>query len=153
MAFGFFNKIKEGLEKTRKSFVKNVETVIIGYAEIDDDFLDDLEAVMLTSDLGPKTTAYLMKEIRRGVTEGVINNTGDVMPFMEDRITEMLVDQEDEITLHHPEVILVVGVNGVGKTTTNWQTTILRKVKRLSSLLEIHSVRRRRTNYPSGLTA
>jgi len=111
MAFGFFNKIKEGLEKTRKSFVKNVETVIIGYAEIDDDFLDDLEAVMLTSDLGPKTTEYLM-------TEGVINNTGDVMPFMEDRITEMLVDQEDEITLHHPEVILVVGVNGVGKTTT-----------------------------------
>ena len=79
MAFGFFNKIKEGLEKTRKSFVKNVETVIIGYAEIDDDFLDDLEAVMLTSDLGPKTTEYLMKEIRRGVTEGVINNTGDVM--------------------------------------------------------------------------
>ena len=60
MAFGFFNKIKEGLEKTRKSFVKNVETVIIGYAEIDDDFLDDLEAVMLTSDLGPKTTEYLM---------------------------------------------------------------------------------------------
>jgi len=118
MAFGFFNKIKEGLEKTRKSFVKNVETVIIGYAEIDDDFLDDLEAVMLTSDLGPKTTEYLMKEIRRGVTEGIINNTGDVMPFMEDRITEMLVDQEDEITLHHPEVILVVGVNGVGKTTT-----------------------------------
>ena len=118
MAFGFFNKIKEGLEKTRKSFVKNVETVIIGYAEIDDDFLDDLEAVMLTSDLGPKTTEYLMREIRRGVTEGIINNTGDVMPFMEDRITEMLVDQEDEITLHHPEVILVVGVNGVGKTTT-----------------------------------
>ena len=118
MAFGFFNKIKEGLEKTRKSFVKNVETVIIGYAEIDDDFLDDLEAVMLTSDLGPKTTEYLMKEIRRGVTEGIINHTGDVMPFMEDRITEMLIDQEDEITLHHPEVILVVGVNGVGKTTT-----------------------------------
>ena len=78
MAFGFFNKIKEGLEKTRKSFVKNIETVIIGYAEIDDDFLDDLEAIMLTSDLGPKTTEYLMKEIRRGVTEGIINNTGDV---------------------------------------------------------------------------
>ncbi len=119
MAFGFFDRIKEGLEKTRKSFVKNVESIVIGYAQIDDDFLDDLEAVMLTSDLGPKTTEYLMREIRRGVTEGIINNTGDVMPFMEDRITEMLVDQEDEITLHHPEVILVVGgVNGVGKTTT-----------------------------------
>ena len=118
MAFGFFDRIKDGLEKTRKSFVKNVESIVIGYAQIDDDFLDDLEAVMLTSDLGPKTTEYLMKEIRRGLTEGIINHTGDVMPFMEDRITEMLIDQEDEITLHHPEVILVVGVNGVGKTTT-----------------------------------
>ena len=118
MAFGFFNKIKEGLEKTRKSFVSNVERVIIGYAQIDDDFLDDLEAVMLQGDLGIKTTEYLMKEIRRGVTEGIINNTGEVMPFMEDRISEMLDAQEDDITLHHPEVILVVGVNGVGKTTT-----------------------------------
>ena len=70
MAFGFFDRIKDGLEKTRKSFVKNVESIVIGYAQIDDDFLDDLEAVMLTSDLGPKTTEYLMKEIRRGVTEG-----------------------------------------------------------------------------------
>ena len=56
MAFGFFDRIKDGLEKTRKSFVKNVESIVIGYAQIDDDFLDDLEAVMLTSDLGPKTT-------------------------------------------------------------------------------------------------
>ena len=83
MAFGFFDRIKDGLEKTRKSFVKNVESIVIGYAQIDDDFLDDLEAVMLTSDLGPKTTEYLMKEIRRGVTEGIINHTGDVMPFMD----------------------------------------------------------------------
>lgn len=118
MAFGFFNRIKEGLAKTRKSFVSNVERVIIGYAQIDDDFLDDLEAVMLTGDLGVKTTEYLMKEIRRGVTEGIINNTGDVMPFMEQRIEEILGAQEETLELHSPEVILVVGVNGVGKTTT-----------------------------------
>lgn len=118
MAFGFFNKIKQGLEKTRKNFIKNVETVIIGYAEIDDDFLDDLEAVMLGGDLGVKTTEYLMTEIRRGVTEGIINNTGDVLPFMQERISELLQDQEENQELHHPEVILVVGVNGVGKTTT-----------------------------------
>ena len=118
MAFGFFDRIKDGLEKTRKSFVKNVESIVIGYAQIDDDFLDDLEATMLVGDLGPKTTAYLMKEIRRGVTEGIINNTGEVMPFMEERITEMLGAQEEVLELHKPEVILVVGVNGVGKTTT-----------------------------------
>ena len=92
--------------------------MLLDYAEIDDDFLDDLEATMLVGDLGPKTTAYLMKEIRRGVTEGIINNTGEVMPFMEERITEMLGAQEEVLELHKPEVILVVGVNGVGKTTT-----------------------------------
>lgn len=118
MAFGFLNSIKDGLEKTRKQFVSNVEHVIIGYAQIDDEFLDDLEAVMLTGDLGVKTTDYLMKEIRRGVTEGIINDTRDVMPFMEARISEILDSQEEELPLHHPEVILVVGVNGVGKTTT-----------------------------------
>ena len=73
---------------------------------------------MLTGDLGPKTTTYLMKEIRRGVTEGIINNTNEVMPFMEERITEILGAQEEVLELHKPEVILVVGVNGVGKTTT-----------------------------------
>ena len=115
---GFFDNIKKGLEKTRKSFVANVEHIIIGYAQIDDDFLDDLEGTLLTSDLGPKTTGYLMKEVRRGVTEGIINDTRDVLPFMEDRITEILSAQEETLDLHHPEVILVVGVNGVGKTTT-----------------------------------
>ena len=118
MAFSFFDRVKAGLEKTKNNFVKKVETIVIGYAEIDDDFLDDLEATMLVGDLGPKTTAYLMKEIRRGVTEGSINNTGEVMPFMEERITEMLGAQEEVLELHKPEVILVVGVNGVGKTTT-----------------------------------
>ncbi len=118
MGMSFFNRIKKGLEKTRKSFVKSVETVVIGYAQIDDEFLDDLEAVMLTGDLGVKTTDYLMKEIRRGVTEGIINNTGDVLPFMEERIAELLGENEEQLEMHHPEVILVVGVNGVGKTTT-----------------------------------
>lgn len=118
MAFSFFDRVKAGLEKTKNNFVKKVETIVIGYAEIDDDFLDDLEATMLTGDLGPKTTTYLMKEIRRGVTEGIINNTNEVMPFMEEHITEMLGAQEEQLTLHKPEVILVVGVNGVGKTTT-----------------------------------
>lgn len=118
MAFSFFDRVKAGLEKTKNNFVKKVETIVIGYAEIDDDFLDDLEATMLVGDLGPKTTAYLMKEIRRGVTEGIINNTNEVMPFMEERITEILGAQEEVLELHKPEVILVVGVNGVGKTTT-----------------------------------
>ena len=84
MAFGFFNKIKEGLEKTRKSFVKNVETVIIGYAEIDDDFLemeiDYTWNIFRMSYSGNKAVMKKFKKISRylysyyGVTEKDIKN-------------------------------------------------------------------------------
>ena len=115
---GFFDKIKKGLGKTKASLIRNLETVVIGYAKIDDDFLDDLEAVLLTGDLGVRTTDYLMRQIRRGVTEGRISNTNEVMPYMEKIVADMLRDETPEEEPHHPEVILVVGVNGVGKTTT-----------------------------------
>ncbi|MDY6084867.1 MAG: signal recognition particle-docking protein FtsY [Dialister sp.] len=115
---GFFDKIKKGLTRTKESFVKNIETVVLGYAEIDDGFLDDLEMVLLSGDLGVRTTEYLMRQIRRGVEEGRINNTNEVMPFMEKIVTDMLTEKGREKEAHHPEVILVVGINGVGKTTT-----------------------------------
>lgn len=115
---GFFNAFSNALKDTKQKFTKTIEHVIIGYAEIDDDFLDDLEVAMITGDLGVKTTEFLMKEIRRGVTSGQIKNTGDVMPTIEACIKKLLGDQEEELELHSPEVILVVGVNGVGKTTT-----------------------------------
>lgn len=116
---GFFDKIKKGLARTKQSLIKNIETVVIGYAKIDDDFLDDLEAVLLTGDLGVRTTDYLMRQIRRGVTEGRISNTNEVMPYMEKIVADMLREKpHPEEGTHHPEVYLVVGVNGVGKTTT-----------------------------------
>ena len=73
---------------------------------------------MITADLGSKTTELLMKEIRRGVTEGKINHTNEVMNYIEEYITKLLEEQEETLEMHSPEVILVVGVNGVGKTTT-----------------------------------
>ncbi len=115
---GFFDKIKKGLSKTKASLIKNIESVVIGYAKIDEDFLEDLEAVLLTGDLGVRTTDYLMRQIRRGVTEGRISNTNEVMPYMEKIVADMLRDESPAKEPHHPEVILVVGVNGVGKTTT-----------------------------------
>lgn len=116
---GFFDKVRNGLKKTKDGLIRNIETVIIGYAKIDEDFLEELEMVLLSGDLGVRTTDYLMRQIRRGVTEGDIHNTNEVMPFMEKLVVEMLSEgsKEEEI-IHHPEVYLVVGVNGVGKTTT-----------------------------------
>ncbi len=116
---GFLDKIRNGLKKTKDSLIKNIETVVIGYAKIDEEFLEDLEMVLLSGDLGVKTTDYLMRQIRRGVTEGIIHNTNEVMPFMEKTVVNMLAEDEtEEKEMHHPEVYLIVGVNGVGKTTT-----------------------------------
>lgn len=116
---GFFDKIKKGLERTKKSLIKNIETVVIGYAKIDEDFLDDLEAVLLSGDLGVRTTDYLMRQIRRGVTEGRISDTREVMPYMQKLVADMLREEpKAPEEPHHPEVWLIVGVNGVGKTTT-----------------------------------
>lgn len=116
---GFFDSLKKGLERTKKSFIHNIETIVIGYAEIDEAFLEDLEAILLTGDLGVMATDYLMQEVRRGVTEGEIHHTNEVIPFLEKTIAKWMTNNETDVTpKHHPEVILVVGVNGVGKTTS-----------------------------------
>ncbi|MBO5245153.1 MAG: signal recognition particle-docking protein FtsY [Selenomonadales bacterium] len=116
---GFFDKLKRGLEKTRKSFTEKIGQVIMGYAKIDDDLLDDLEAIMISSDMGVKTTDTLMEEIRKGIKKKEINGPNDLRPFLQRKIAEMFADSKDESQLERPlHVIMVVGVNGVGKTTT-----------------------------------
>ena len=94
---GFFDKIRKGLTKTKESLIKNIESVVIGYATIDEDFLEDLEMVLLSGDIGVRTTDFLMRQIRRGVTEGTIHNTNEVMPFMEKTVEELLKDDEKDL--------------------------------------------------------
>ncbi|MBQ8682513.1 MAG: signal recognition particle-docking protein FtsY [Selenomonadales bacterium] len=116
---GFFDKLKRGLEKTRKSFTEKIGQVIMGYAKIDDDLLDDLEAIMISSDMGVKTTDMLMEEIRKGIKKKEINGPNDLRPFLQKKIAELFAVGEQEARLEQPlHVIMVVGVNGVGKTTT-----------------------------------
>lgn len=117
---GFFDKLKAGLEKTRKSFTDKIEQLIVGYAHIDDDFLDDLEAVLLSADVGVKTTTRLMGDIRAGIKAKEIQNPEQLKPFLERRISEMLTDglAVPNLAEKTPTVVMVVGVNGVGKTTT-----------------------------------
>ncbi|MDF2570667.1 MAG: ftsY [Sporomusa sp.] len=117
---GFFDKLKAGLEKTRKSFTEKIEQLVIGYATIDDEFLEDLEAVLLSADVGVSTTAKLMAEIRSGIKSKEINSPEDLKPFLKNRISAMLIreSQAEQVANEPPTVMLIVGVNGVGKTTT-----------------------------------
>lgn len=117
---GLFDKLKAGLEKTRKGFTEKIEQLIGGYAKIDDDFLEELEAVLLSADVGVATTTILMKEIRQGIKDKEINTPDDLKPFMEKKISALLQEEVRQTsTLDNPPmVIMIVGVNGVGKTTT-----------------------------------
>ena len=116
---GFFDKLKSGLEKTRKSFTDKIEQLVIGYADIDEEFLDDLEAVLLSADVGVATTGKLIADIRQGIKNKTINSPEDLRPFLKSRIKDMLETTDDEAAvIDKPRVILIVGVNGVGKTTT-----------------------------------
>ncbi|WP_094605489.1 Signal recognition particle receptor FtsY [Sporomusa silvacetica DSM 10669] len=117
---GFFDKLKAGLEKTRKSFTEKIEQLVIGYATIEDELLDDLEAVLLSADVGVLTTTKLMIEIRNGIRNKQINSPDDLKPFLQDKINAMLLCKHhaEPIEYDPPTVMLIVGVNGVGKTTT-----------------------------------
>ena len=124
---GFFSKLRKGLEKTKKSFIQNIETVVRGYAKIDDEMYEDLEAVMLTSDIGVETTDYLLGKIREGVKSKEIRDGNDVVPYLEKCVVELLEENAEPMPdrTGMTEVIFIVGVNGVGKTTTigkvaNW---------------------------------
>lgn len=117
---GFFDKLKAGLEKTRKSFTDKIEQLVVGYANIDDEFIDDLEAVLLSADVGVQTTNKLIKEVKSGIKSKEIGSPEDLKPFLQKHISAILGERKTEI-LNAPEpptVIVVVGVNGVGKTTT-----------------------------------
>ena len=117
---GFFDRLKKGLAKTRETFTNTIEKLIIGYADIDDDLLDELEETLIMSDVGVKTTERLMADVRKGIKKKDINTPEDLKPFLAEKISEILSTGSDEtrIAAAGPTVLLVIGVNGVGKTTT-----------------------------------
>ncbi len=116
---GFFERLKDGLQKTRKNFTERIEVLVGMSAEIDDDFLDELEMILLSADVGAKTTEKLIEAVRQAARKKEIKGTGDVVPFLKKYLTQMLTEEGQRTRISGtPTVILVVGVNGVGKTTT-----------------------------------
>lgn len=116
---GFFDKLKTGLDKTRRNFTDKIEQLVTGHAKIDEELIEELETVLLSADVGVRTTARLIIEIRQGIKAKAINTPEDLKPFLQQKIKVILSEGLSEFQIKaRPTVIMVVGVNGVGKTTT-----------------------------------
>ena len=128
--FKFFSKEKKetldkGLEKTKEGFFSKVKRAIAGKDKIDDDFLDELEDIFITSDVGIDTTLKIIDRIKARVAKDKYVSTSELNELLKEEVTELLVGDDDNDTEDFvvpadkkPYVIMVVGVNGVGKTTT-----------------------------------
>ena len=116
---GFFTRLKEGLTKTRDSFVKNMDSVFSGSGVIDDDFYEELEETLIMGDIGVRTTQDLLDELREQVKKQHIKDPMDCRKLLIDSIRSRMRNDFDAYEfLFHTSVIFVIGVNGVGKTTT-----------------------------------
>ena len=116
---GFFDKIKAGLTKTRDALSSTLGSVFSGFSEIDDDFYDELEESLILADLGVDTACKAADRLRKVVREQHLKTTDEAKSALKEILVEMLTVGETELNLStNPSVILVIGVNGVGKTTT-----------------------------------
>ena len=116
---GFFDKIKAGLAKTRDALANTLGGVFTGFSEIDDDFYDELEECLILADLGVETATKATDRLRKTVREQHLKTTEDAKAALKEILVQMLMVGDVELNLTtNPSVILVVGVNGVGKTTT-----------------------------------
>lgn len=132
MAFNFFSRPKKeketldkGLEKTKDSVLKKISRAIVGKSKVDDEVLDNLEEVLITSDVGVETTLKIIRRIEERVSRDKYMSTNELNGILKEEIARLLnenntTDVSDFASLltKKPYVIMVVGVNGVGKTTT-----------------------------------
>jgi len=113
-----FSKILAGLSKTRESVVSGIESVLSGFTVIDEDLFEQLEEALIMSDVGVATAMFITERLRERVKAERVTAPEQVKELLAAVITEILTDGEIAFDLGRPAVILVVGVNGVGKTTT-----------------------------------
>ena len=121
---GLIDKKIPGLEKTKKSFFSKLKSAVLGKSKIDDDVLDELEEVLITSDVGVETTVKIIERIEERVSEDKYTSINELNNILKEEIVKILAENSSDLDAFDvsedtvPYVILVVGVNGVGKTTT-----------------------------------
>ncbi len=115
---GFFAKIKSGIAKTRDSILNGVESVLSSFTKIYEDLFEELEESLIMSDIGTQTSCFIIDKVRQIVKAERIKDVGEIKQVIIRVITEILQEETDEFELKSPSVLLIIGVNGVGKTTT-----------------------------------
>ncbi|HZK18841.1 MAG TPA: signal recognition particle-docking protein FtsY [Clostridia bacterium] len=120
---GFIGRLKENLEKTREGFSKKVENLFSRYKSLDDELFEELEELLIMADVGVETSLELVENIRELAVEKRLRDPGELKSVFKEEIKKILQGEDspgDDVitTADSPHVILVVGVNGVGKTTT-----------------------------------
>ena len=115
---GLFNKIREGLKKTRDSMMQKVERVLNSFTKIDDDFLEELEETLIMSDVGVETSENIVADLRKKIKETGATDPAAVKGLLKEIIAGMLKEDRPFTLSTRPSIIFVIGVNGAGKTTT-----------------------------------
>ena len=116
MGFGLFKKIKDALKKTREAFSRKIDA-IMSHGELDDDFYDDLTDILISCDIGVKTSTEIVESLRVYARKQKIRNAEDVKNALKEIITQEF-ESLPKIQIEYPAIITIIGVNGVGKTTT-----------------------------------
>ncbi len=120
--WNFFEKLKKGLSKTHQGFVEKMDRLFLGKKTIDQDVLDELEGLLFEADLGVKTSGQLIEGVRQGLKRGELQEPQKVKEFIKQEILRVLESGEKPLSIDFsqtkPFVMMVVGVNGGGKTTT-----------------------------------
>ena len=117
------NKLETGLAKTKNSFLSRLGKVVVGKTKIDEDFLDELESILIQADVGVATTLKIIDALEDRTKKEKYLGFNDLIKMLREEISGLLTQKEidekvSENNNHHPHVVMVVGVNGVGKTTT-----------------------------------
>ena len=115
---GFFSKIAEGLKKTRDSMMGKVDKILNSFTKIDEELFEELEETLIMADVGTVTSTRICEQLRKKVKEKGLTDANDVRTLLKEIISEMLDGNEDLNLQTQPAIVLVIGVNGVGKTTT-----------------------------------
>lgn len=115
---GFFSKIKEGLKKTRDNVVGQIDSMLKSFTKIDDELFEELEELLVMGDVGMSTASKICDQLKEKVKKDGITDPKVIRWMLEDITAEMLAGGEELVLNTKPSIILVIGVNGVGKTTT-----------------------------------